>query len=81
MSLHFGAEGSLGILLYVGAIAAILGSIFWRPVLGIFYLAPLIPLPDRALSPQRVSAGRQRGNNCSSSCCHRRDADKAAALS
>ncbi|MGO4885235.1 MAG: O-antigen ligase family protein [Bryobacteraceae bacterium] len=44
MSLHFGAEGSLGILLYVGAIAAILGSIFWRPVLGIFYLAPLIPL-------------------------------------
>jgi putative inorganic carbon (hco3(-)) transporter len=44
MSLHFGAEGSLGILLYVGAVFAVLASIFWRPVVGIFYLAPLIPL-------------------------------------
>jgi O-antigen ligase len=44
MSLHFGAEGYIGILLYVGAIGAVLASIFWRPVVGIFYLAPLIPL-------------------------------------
>ncbi len=44
MSLHFGAEGSLGILLYVGAILAVFGSLFWRPVIGIIYLAPLIPL-------------------------------------
>jgi O-antigen ligase len=44
MSLHFGAEGSIAILLYLGAIAAVLASIFWRPVVGIFYLVPLIPL-------------------------------------
>ncbi len=44
MSLHFGAEGSLGILLYSGAIFAVLASLFWRPVVGMFYLAPIIPL-------------------------------------
>jgi putative inorganic carbon (hco3(-)) transporter len=44
MSLHFGAEGSLGSLLYIGAILAVFASIFWRPVVGILYLAPLIPL-------------------------------------
>jgi putative inorganic carbon (hco3(-)) transporter len=44
MSLHFGAEGSIGYILYIGAIIAVLASIFWRPVVGIFYLAPLIPL-------------------------------------
>lgn len=44
MSLHFGAEGSLGYLLYIGAMVCVLASIFWRPVVGIFYLAPLIPL-------------------------------------
>jgi O-antigen ligase len=44
MSLHFGAEGSLGYLLYIGAIVSVLASIFWRPVVGIFYLVPLIPL-------------------------------------
>jgi O-antigen ligase len=44
MSLHFGAEGSIGIILYVGAIIAVLASIFWRPIAGIFYLTPLIPL-------------------------------------
>jgi putative inorganic carbon (HCO3(-)) transporter len=44
MSLHFGAEGFLGTLMYIGAILAVFGSIFWRPVAGIFYLAPLIPL-------------------------------------
>jgi len=44
MSLHFGAEGSIGTLLYIGAIVAVLASIFWRPIVGIFYLTPLIPL-------------------------------------
>jgi O-antigen ligase len=44
MSLHFGAEGYIGIILYVGAIVAVLASICWRPVVGIFYLVPLIPL-------------------------------------
>jgi O-antigen ligase len=44
MSLHFGAEGYIGIILYVGAIVAVVASICWRPVVGIFYLVPLIPL-------------------------------------
>jgi len=44
MSLHFGAEGSIAIVLYIGAIVAVLASILWRPVVGIFYLTPLIPL-------------------------------------
>jgi putative inorganic carbon (HCO3(-)) transporter len=44
MSLHFGAEGSLGILLYASGILCVLASLFWRPVVGIFYLTPLIPL-------------------------------------
>jgi len=35
---------SIGIILYVGAIVAVLASICWRPVVGIFYLVPLIPL-------------------------------------
>lgn len=30
--------------MYLGAIVAVLASIFWRPIVGIFYLAPLIPL-------------------------------------
>jgi O-antigen ligase len=30
--------------LYSGAIAVVLLSIFWKPILGIFYLLPLIPL-------------------------------------
>ncbi len=41
---HFGMEGSLGTLLYLGAIVSVLASIFWRPIVGIFYLVPLIPL-------------------------------------
>lgn len=44
MSLHFGAEGSIGILLYGSAIVCVLASIFWRPIVGIVYLTPLIPL-------------------------------------
>src|SRR5450755_2783302 len=44
MSLHFGAEGSLGILMYVAAVVAVFASIFWKPVAGILYLVPLIPL-------------------------------------
>lgn len=42
--MHFGLEGLVPYVLYLGAIAAILMSIFWRPIVGIFYLLPLIPL-------------------------------------
>ncbi len=42
--LHFGLEQYLAPVLYAAGIAAFLLSIFWRPILGIYYLVPLIPL-------------------------------------
>jgi O-antigen ligase len=42
--MHFGLEGIVGLVLYVAFIGATLLSVFWRPVVGIFYLVPLIPL-------------------------------------
>ncbi len=42
--LHFGLEGTGGWLLYIGGIVALLLSIFWRPVVGVYYLVPLLPL-------------------------------------
>jgi O-antigen ligase len=44
MFLHFGLEGSTGLLLYLAAVAALIATIFWRPIVGIFFLLPLIPL-------------------------------------
>lgn len=41
---HFGLEQYLGLALYGAGIAAFFLSIFWRPVAGIYYLVPLIPL-------------------------------------
>jgi putative inorganic carbon (HCO3(-)) transporter len=42
--MHFGLERYVGLALYVSFIGASLLSVFWRPVAGIFYLLPLIPL-------------------------------------
>jgi len=42
--LHFGLEQYLGLALYSVGIAAFVLSIFWRPIIGIYYLVPLIPL-------------------------------------
>jgi O-antigen ligase len=39
-----GLEGLVPWGLYLTAIAAVLLSVFWRPIVGIFYLLPLIPL-------------------------------------
>src|SRR5258708_13369088 len=39
-----GLEGYVGLALYLSFIGACLLSIFWRPIVGIFYLLPLIPL-------------------------------------
>ena len=36
--------GSFGLVLYLSAVAALLLSIFWRPIAGIYYLIPLFPL-------------------------------------
>lgn len=44
MNFHFGLEGYLGLALYCSGIAALLLSLFWRPIAGIYYLTPLIPL-------------------------------------
>ncbi len=42
--MHFGLSGLVPILLYAGAVTALLLSIFWRPIAGLYYLVPLIPL-------------------------------------
>ena len=44
MFIHFGLEGTTGLLLYVAAIVCLIATIFWRPIVGIFFLLPLIPL-------------------------------------
>ncbi|MBV9182615.1 MAG: O-antigen ligase family protein [Acidobacteria bacterium] len=42
--MHLGLEGVVPFVLYVGGILSVLLSLFWRPIVGIYYLAPLIPL-------------------------------------
>jgi putative inorganic carbon (hco3(-)) transporter len=42
--IHFGLESIAGYVLYGMAVVAFFLSIFWRPVVGIYYLIPLIPL-------------------------------------
>jgi O-antigen ligase len=42
--MHFGLEGIVGLVLYVAFIGACLLSVFWRPITGIYFLLPLIPL-------------------------------------
>jgi len=41
---NFGLEGYFGLALYLAGIAALLISMFWRPIAGLYYLIPLIPL-------------------------------------
>ena len=41
---ELGLENYLASFLYVSAIVAVVLALFWRPAVGIFYLAPLIPL-------------------------------------
>ena len=42
--IHFGLSGVVPILLYTAGIVALLLSIFWRPIAGLYFLIPLIPL-------------------------------------
>jgi putative inorganic carbon (HCO3(-)) transporter len=44
MFIHFGLEGTTGLILYLAAIVCVFATIFWRPIVGIFFLLPLIPL-------------------------------------
>lgn len=41
---HFGLESLVPFVLYGGAIVAFLLSAFWRPIVGIYFFVPLIPL-------------------------------------
>jgi putative inorganic carbon (hco3(-)) transporter len=42
--MHFGLEPYVGLALYLGAIAAFLMSLLWRPQAGLYFLVPLLPL-------------------------------------
>lgn len=42
--IHFGLEGLLPLLLYVGMYGIFVGSVLWRPSLGIYFLALTLPL-------------------------------------
>jgi O-antigen ligase len=41
---HFGLEQYVPWVLYLGAVAAFLLSLFWRPQVGLYFLVPLLPL-------------------------------------
>ena len=41
---HFGFEEAAPALMYYSGVLAFFLSIFWRPIFGLFYLVPLIPL-------------------------------------
>ena len=41
---HFGLENAAPYLLYFSGVIAFFLSIFWRPIFGLFYLVPLIPI-------------------------------------
>lgn len=42
--MHFGLEGFVPLVLYMGALAAFLLSLFWRPQAGLYFLVPLLPM-------------------------------------
>jgi putative inorganic carbon (hco3(-)) transporter len=42
--MNFGLESYVGLILYVVGIAALLATLLWRPIVGMYYLVPLIPL-------------------------------------
>jgi O-antigen ligase len=42
--MHFGLEPYIAPLEYAGFIAVFLLTVFWRPIVGIYFLVPLIPL-------------------------------------
>ena len=44
MFIHFGLESSTGLVLYLAAIACLMATVFWKPIVGLFFLLPLIPL-------------------------------------
>ncbi|HLJ48633.1 MAG TPA: O-antigen ligase family protein [Bryobacteraceae bacterium] len=41
--LSLGLEGLIPIVLYIGFIAVVIMTVFWRPIIGIYFLVPLLP--------------------------------------
>lgn len=44
--MHIGLENIVSFLLYPAFIAVFLLSVFWRPIIGIYFLLPLMPLQE-----------------------------------
>jgi O-antigen ligase len=44
LPVNFGLSGYAGLMLYITAVAALILTIFYRPIIGIYYLIPLLPL-------------------------------------
>jgi putative inorganic carbon (hco3(-)) transporter len=42
--MHFGMEGILPLVLYIGMFVAFLASVFWRPTIGLYLLVLTLPL-------------------------------------
>ena len=42
--MHFGLEPFVGYLEYLFFLASLCATVFWRPIVGIFFLLPMIPL-------------------------------------
>jgi putative inorganic carbon (HCO3(-)) transporter len=43
-TIHFGLSGFVPLVLYSAGVVALLLSIFWKPIAGLYFLVPLIPL-------------------------------------
>ncbi len=44
LTYHFGLGNYSTLVMYTGGIVAILLSLFWRPIIGLYYLVPILPL-------------------------------------
>ena len=42
--MHLGLDTNFAFILYAAGMVAFVASIFWRPIVGLFYLIPLLPL-------------------------------------
>jgi putative inorganic carbon (HCO3(-)) transporter len=59
VSVGTGFGSLIPLLLYVGAIVACLGSIFWRPHYGLYYLIPLLPMQTTRYRLQQFPLGEK----------------------
>src|SRR5215469_17245639 len=57
--IHFGLEGYLPLLLYIGMWATFLASVVWRPSLGIYLMVLALPLQTGRYKLQDFPLGSQ----------------------